>query len=833
MPDDAMDVMADFDATQGGAPEEIDIDFDFESGLQNEDVVLGDFEAADDMQILNSDPRDELMAEDEDGSFVMDDADDTTFEPGDAPANDIDLDISAPQDVYWQQTGEAAEGQIADAIGEIHPLEAGNRQAEIETSALGENDDFKLDIFEEGNHTGEGHEPQSHIGTSIDHQDFADAEAKQEPSSVDESKNGENAAVRLNETADGDAAGFEDSAGKIELEAGHDLAYASGNHEELGTGFATVAADAQNVVDTSEGNDVQAQGNKLDDSTEQVGETEQEDGAPRWDRTEGEVEEGSQEEDLPVTHGNDKIPTGEDDIKASITNDVQDGPVQHESTTKSSTDGGVEDEATPGSGSHHRVLVNYGDTEYRLFARSEDDDPNQYFLSDVRAVNCSLGEFISHLRDVISEELSALDELVLHIDGLGLEFGEVRTDPDVLTNTLLTLSQSVNSDFLQNNSFSDVLAVWDMLAQNDEAEVTDLYVYLIVRPSCVQRLAALVAQAKSGRGLSEVATYRQAAPANVPAEKTFDSHEAEDESYEEDSKQLQKNGVEGSEDGPLFENEEEELELAADDAAIGRDPSAVFDGTTAIMTPWKSGKAPFPYAPCGLSFDRQRHCQCDDCFYSRIEDDWDQGQTSSPAEQENVADLAKSQDTEDYHEETYGEYFEDTNGDAFNEGLNDEQDQIEDRGAYDDARPGAPEGNDAELYPGDEFEHESPAEHTIQGTTASSTLNGGSSKNEETVVEEGETLVETSGLVEAHDLSAEATKPAAKATLQVPEDEITWESDNEESHAELTTAGKGSIQASPHGKKRNRPELGDESDAKRPRSGPEEAFSALTDHPIP
>ena len=75
------------------------------------------------------------------------------------------------------------------------------------------------------------------------------------------------------------------------------------------------------------------------------------------------------------------------------------------------------------------MYISYGQTDYRLFAKGEDDDPNQYFLKDTTALELSLAGFLTSLREVISEEVSPLDELALHVDGLGLEFAEVRLPP--------------------------------------------------------------------------------------------------------------------------------------------------------------------------------------------------------------------------------------------------------------------------------------------------------------------------------------------------------------------------------------------------------------------
>lgn len=79
-----------------------------------------------------------------------------------------------------------------------------------------------------------------------------------------------------------------------------------------------------------------------------------------------------------------------------------------------------------GLANHYGVYITYGTTDYSLFADSEDDDPNQYFLEDKTTLNLSLAQFLASLREVVSEEISPLDELVMHVDGLSLEFSEVR-----------------------------------------------------------------------------------------------------------------------------------------------------------------------------------------------------------------------------------------------------------------------------------------------------------------------------------------------------------------------------------------------------------------------
>jgi hypothetical protein len=71
------------------------------------------------------------------------------------------------------------------------------------------------------------------------------------------------------------------------------------------------------------------------------------------------------------------------------------------------------------------VKVIYRDEEFSLLAGSSDDDPNSYFLADSAALDAPLAKFLSDVRHIISAEVTQSDEIVMRVDGLGLEFGEV------------------------------------------------------------------------------------------------------------------------------------------------------------------------------------------------------------------------------------------------------------------------------------------------------------------------------------------------------------------------------------------------------------------------
>ncbi|KAL2156345.1 hypothetical protein VTH82DRAFT_1090 [Thermothelomyces myriococcoides] len=69
------------------------------------------------------------------------------------------------------------------------------------------------------------------------------------------------------------------------------------------------------------------------------------------------------------------------------------------------------------------IEVIYNQECYSLFGTS-DDDPDSYFLSDVKDLDRPLSQFLSALRAVISEEIAPSDELLIRFEPLDLEFGE-------------------------------------------------------------------------------------------------------------------------------------------------------------------------------------------------------------------------------------------------------------------------------------------------------------------------------------------------------------------------------------------------------------------------
>lgn len=167
-------------------------------------------------------------------------------------------------------------------------------------------------------------------------------------------------------------------------------------------------------------------------------------------------------------------------------------------TTSGLDDAGVQEaKSSKSSEQHPRVRVSYGTAEFYLFAESPDADPDDYFFQNADVLRQPLTQFLPKLRQVITEDLQASDELVVKVDGLGLEFGEATT-----------------KDFLEHTTFGQVLELYDRLVklENDSSESAELYIYLETRPNCLHRLTELTNNANEGKGLSQVAFYYEGTP---------------------------------------------------------------------------------------------------------------------------------------------------------------------------------------------------------------------------------------------------------------------------------------------------------------------------------
>ncbi|KAI2626535.1 hypothetical protein GGR54DRAFT_637105 [Hypoxylon sp. NC1633] len=541
-----MEITADFGHT--GFGEDIDIDVDFAVGQLDEDLELADFDQAQEMQNFNSDTRDELMAEGDDASYGMIDADDLEHNETIAAANDIEIDLGGSDENLWQT--EAPQQGTFDNADEIDYSD-NTGVSNINTENLGIGDDSWLEAS--GYATAKPGEVESAqadsgaINTSrvellqgntaapggVDSQDFGvsetpgdNAEAAsisgaatnelrhEEQNALDEQQDVTYKTNPRQPTEDsttvekGERVGNKDdrseraaSQGSSAHDSGEQLRHLAAYHEASDTGYgqsdgasehghegpaASVASNYESVGERPIENGEQAEYSLPESgaSDHQLGD----DSYAEATNDQEYVDQDPEQADFSASNDDDT----HSQSNAYIDSRTEDGePAEATKEEQSSYADKAHVEDPLSIATRHEMVISYGSTDYRLFAKSEDDDPNQYFLSDMTALELPLSQFLSSLRDVIADEVSPLNELVMHVDGLGLKF-----------------SESSSSDMLEQFTFGDILGLYDKLVENDGAEsAPTLYTYLMVRPNCHQRLMALFDSANSGRGLSEIAIY--------------------------------------------------------------------------------------------------------------------------------------------------------------------------------------------------------------------------------------------------------------------------------------------------------------------------------------
>lgn len=88
------------------------------------------------------------------------------------------------------------------------------------------------------------------------------------------------------------------------------------------------------------------------------------------------------------------------------------------------------------------VVVTWGDQVCPLFKTPGVEDPDSFYLDDYEAMNYPLFKFLQTIRSSISSWVRSSDEILIRVDELGLEFGEVCPSPflsfALLANTILT-----------------------------------------------------------------------------------------------------------------------------------------------------------------------------------------------------------------------------------------------------------------------------------------------------------------------------------------------------------------------------------------------------------
>lgn len=125
------------------------------------------------------------------------------------------------------------------------------------------------------------------------------------------------------------------------------------------------------------------------------------------------------------------------------------------------------------------IEVFYNDVNYSLFGTAN-DDPDAFFLSDVKKMDEPLAQFLSSLRQVIANEIAPTDTLLVSFDSLDLEFGER------------------SSERFLNRTLRELLDCHAALAAKDTAIASVPVLQLIVQHDCEERFLQLLDEAKYG-----------------------------------------------------------------------------------------------------------------------------------------------------------------------------------------------------------------------------------------------------------------------------------------------------------------------------------------------
>ncbi|KAI1097363.1 hypothetical protein F4804DRAFT_178027 [Jackrogersella minutella] len=554
MPGEEMEITTDFGHT--GFGEDIDIDLDFAVGQPDEDLELADFDQAQEIQNFNSDTRDELMAEGDDASYGMIDTDDIAHNGAAATANDIEIDLGDPDENLWQHNDIPHEETFENAAEIDYVEDANVSSTNVANATNGEGNWLERSTYSI-NKTGEGEVELAQTDVAvldttggsllrdtavltddIGTQDFMVSEARDDTkaSSFSGNDNAEGivrGTFNEEQSAAAEVASQQPTEKLVTSQQGpydddvnegittgdvhDDVPHQTGDNGVSDTGYGqddnipkheentslSVVPDHGSAGEHLAQQEIQADHNSVsisEISEQQLGSDSHAESANDLKSVDQAPDQGRvQVHDTNETHSQTDNYDAESADNEAVSKS-QEGQISH---------AGATDVEHPLSiATRHEMYISYGQTDYRLFAKTEDDDPNQYFLRDMSALELPLSQFLSSLREVVADEVSPLDELVMHVDGLGLVF-----------------SESSASDILEEFTFGDILSLYDRLVKNDGAELAPcLYTFLMVRPNCHQRLMALLDSASSGRGLSEIAVYREATPVQDEQPGASDSH---------------------------------------------------------------------------------------------------------------------------------------------------------------------------------------------------------------------------------------------------------------------------------------------------------------------
>ncbi|KAK8022142.1 conserved glutamic acid-rich protein [Apiospora rasikravindrae] len=867
--------------------EDIDIDLNYTSGQMDDDVMLGDYDQTVDAQ-HSPEVGDEQMAEGDDASYGMVDADEIDYNEVADPANDPDIEIGGTDDNSWQPESVAMEQELGDAQASVDEVDFAivpdANDVEVQDAT-----EISSEVWLEGQTSNVADLPPATAQIS------STSEA-QKDSSIDIeiiSSNADHTEVSKGNLSPA-ASNYPPASSTAPQEQGTQQSNTEEEHryeaheehqyepqEELHDEYQETHHDEYQDDHQEEHNEEHLEeypeeyNEGFEEVVKEVGEDNQEQEGAEMAASEIVGADATDEGPEPSTdlhHLESGEPDGGDDVENAqatdewagenlgVSDEVQAGVDSHETAkfislanSASAEDDNAGESKAVGPLPHpqitatedpsaiaarYDIVVQYGDSDYQLFAKSTEDDPNRYFLSDRSTLDLPLADFLSSIREVIAQELSPLDELVMSIDGLGVEFAETTT-----------------RDFIERYTFGDMLVLYDNLASNDDADFKpDIHIVLQVRPNCSQRLAALVDQANSGRGLSDVALYRDSPQLNDDFDEDFEEYEedeflaitpependeyhddvdeADNDNQEQQTLEYTKNDeqdqhsdtqeVNGQSGDTAKSPGKDETEVAnvdetdvanvdeadvanvdeadvarVDEVEVANTDDDLLNGNDELdLGPTKQGNTPFfstsPTVPCTGTFSE---CLCDDCFFHDLSDggnDYQPG-LSSPGVGQSCFHGTASAPGHASQSKVYQHTVSFTKTSDANSKRSQDQ-------------PSSNETQDHPINPDDEPlpQNGHGSDASSHNTSVTATLNGDDQDEiDYSDDEDGDDQDAANSIAQDQVTSQENTAPTKSQTAV--DDEITWESEDEDAgEAANTTPSKLSAQVSPTTGKRTR-----------------------------
>ncbi|KAK6524886.1 hypothetical protein TWF281_011786 [Arthrobotrys megalospora] len=210
----------------------------------------------------------------------------------------------------------------------------------------------------------------------------------------------------------------------------------------------------------------------------------------------------------------------------------------------------------------HPVVVVYRDLEFSLFPISGEKSnlPETSFLPDRSHVGASLNKLVTALRDVLGEEFTASEELVLNFTALGVEFEEENTQ-------------------MHNFTLYDIIGLFSkLLVQDGIDEAQPLYISLTSRKKYIPKLEMIHSHIIKGGGLASwksllASAHNQPPPHNhndSASHKYGDHEDVEKGPYlnEQVPELLEKTNVANEKHA---EGDDDELELEEFEKGLGGD----------------------------------------------------------------------------------------------------------------------------------------------------------------------------------------------------------------------------------------------------------------------